>query len=155
MNAERSHSGKIALTRTPPEALVVHCSDYRFQAAIQEFLYQGLSLHSYDLLAIPGGAHFASTGAMLPKHHAVGKQSLTFLIEFHQLKRLIFIDHADCVFFKNRLAFFFPDPSFNEKQIANLRKAMGVVRDWFPLVAVDAYLAEAQVDHSVSFTRIA
>jgi hypothetical protein len=148
-------SGQVDLVLTPPEAIVVHCSDYRFQAAIQEFLRQGLSIRSYDLLAIPGGAHFASMGDLMPKHLKVGRQSLKFLIEFHQPQRLILIDHADCAFFKHRLAFFFSEPSLSEKQIANLRKARRVLQGWFPDVAVDAYFADARADHPVSFTKIA
>ena len=150
-----SYSGRAGLVLTPPEAVVVHCCDYRFQAAIPEFLRQGLAISSYDLLAIPGGVHFASMGDFLPKHLRVHKQSLKFLIEFHKPERLILIDHTDCAFFKHRLAFFFSEPSFTEKQIANLRKARTVVQDWFPTLTVDAYFAEAQGDHSVSFTRIA
>jgi len=155
MSPDASYRGQVGLVLTPPEAIVVHCSDYRFQAAIQEFLCEGLNIHSYDLLAIPGGAHFASMGDLMPKHLKVGKQSLRFLIEYHQPKRLILIDHADCAFFKHQLAFFFSEPSFNEKQIANLRKACRVLQGWFSKVTVEAYFAEAPDNRSVSFTKIA
>jgi hypothetical protein len=154
MKLESSYLSQVALVTTPPEAVVVHCSDFRFQAAIHDFVQTELRLHSYDLLAVPGGPHFASAGNFLPKHYTVGKQHLKFLIEFHQLKRCVLIDHADCAFFKHRLSFFFPEPSFNEKQIANLRKAHGVVQDWFPKVTVEAYFAEALGDQPVSFSRI-
>lgn len=155
VNPDLSYRGQGELVLTPPEAIVVHCSDYRFQAAIQEFLRQGLNLSSYDVLAIPGGAHFASMGDLMPKHLKVGKQSLRFLIKHHRPHRLILIDHADCAFFMHRLAFFFPEPSLNEKQIANLRKGRDVLQDWFSKVTVDAYFAEIHGDHSVSFTKIA
>lgn len=155
MNSEPTYAGQVDLVIQPPEAVVVHCSDYRFQAAIQEFLRQELIIHSYDLLAIPGGAHVASMGDLLPKHLKVCKQSLKFLIESHHPNRLILIDHADCAFFKHRLAFFFTEPSFNENQIANLKKARRVLQDWFPEVSVDAYFAEAHGGQRVSFTRIA
>lgn len=153
MNPASGHRGPVGLVLTPPEAVVVHCSDYRFQAAIQTFL-RTITTHSYDLLAVPGGAHFAAAGYFLPKHHAVGKYHLKLLIELHHLKRCILIDHADCAFFKQRLAFFFAEPSLKEKQLANLRKAHAVVQEWFPTLLVDAYFAQAGDERLVDFSRI-
>ncbi|MBI3951122.1 MAG: hypothetical protein HY314_11795 [Acidobacteria bacterium] len=154
MNREPGYQGQVPLVTTPPEAVIIHCSDYRFQAAIHEFLQAELELRSYDVLAVPGGPHFASASDWLPKHFTVGKQNLRFLIEFHQLKRLILIDHSDCAFFKHRLAFFFSEPSMNDKQIANLRKARRVVQDWFPTLMVGAYFAEAPGTEPVRFIKI-
>jgi hypothetical protein len=154
VNIEGDPQGTTPLVLTPPEAVVVHCSDYRFRAATQEFLRRELGLHSYDLLALPGGPHFASMWDLLPKHYTVGKQHMAFLIRGHELKRIILIDHSDCSFFKHRLSFFYPEPSFNEKQIANLKRAGGVIRDWFPTLTVNAYFAEAQGDASVRFVPV-
>jgi carbonic anhydrase len=140
-----------------PDAVVVHCSDYRFQTVIRDFLQQGLDIASYDLLALPGGPHFASTAMeiVVPKQQQVGKDSLRFLIEQHDITRVILVDHSDCAFFRERLAFFFSEPSPSQKQLAKLRTACDVLRDWFPKVTVEAYFAEAREDHLVRFTKVA
>jgi uncharacterized protein RhaS with RHS repeats len=44
------------LQSTSPVALVVRCSDHRFQAAFNEFLNKDLALRSnYDLIVLAGG----------------------------------------------------------------------------------------------------
>lgn len=156
MKPELAYQSKVGLIAGSPEAVVIHCCDYRFQAAMREFVLEGLGIRSYDVVALPGGAHFASMEmeVLIPKQMKVGKDSLKFLIEHHQPERLILIDHADCAFFKDRLAFFFSEPSLNDRQRANMKKAHDVLQDWFPRVTVETYFAEASGDHSVSFTKI-
>jgi predicted metallo-beta-lactamase superfamily hydrolase len=141
------------LVLTPPEAVVIHCSDYRFQAAIRTFLGT-ITTHSFDVLVIPGGPHFAAAHYFLPKQHTVGKQHIKFLVEFHQLKRLILIDHADCGFFKHYLSHFHAEPTPNEKQTANLKKACAIIQEWFPTLLVDAYFAEVHGADSVRFIKM-
>jgi hypothetical protein len=154
MTSEWAYRGAVDLIAGSPVAIVIHCSDYRFQEAIPEFLREGLAIDSYDLFVIPGGAHFASIGDLMPKHLKVGKQSLKFLVERHQPRQLILIDHADGVFFKEEMSYFFIGHTLNERQTASLKKARGELQEWFPRMIVDAYFAEAQGHEPVHFLKI-
>ena len=87
------------------DALVMHCSDHRFQAGHHEFLNLALNLgENYDLLALPGGAQALALVEYLPKFAWAGWKWIHFLIEQHELKRVILIAHQDCGWYK-----FLPD----------------------------------------------
>ena len=136
------------------EAVVVHCSDHRFQEGFHEFISDGLGLHTYALLAIPGGAHFGAMEQLQPKFAKVGLQSLKFLVKRSGARRIVVIGHDDCLFFKEQLQHFFTESDFNQKQIANLKRARVVLREWFPRAAVELYLADADTDGSLQFVDI-
>ena len=87
------------------DALVVHCSDHRFQAGHYEFLNLALNLgENYDLLSIPGGAQALALVEYLPKFAWAGWKWIRFLVEHHELTRVILIAHQDCGWYK-----FLPD----------------------------------------------
>ena len=136
------------------EVVVIHCSDHRFQPGFREFLLEGLGLSSYALLAIPGGGHFSSMGDFLPKFAKVGMQSLKFLVRRSGANRIILIAHDDCLYFKEILQFFFTEPDVNGKQIANLKRARGVLLEWFPRARVELYFAGADSSGSLQFLSV-
>jgi hypothetical protein len=136
------------------EAVVIHCSDHRFQGVFREFLAEGLKLGAYGLLALPGGGHFIPLEQWLPKFAKTGLQSLSFLVKRGKPRKVILIGHDDCLFFKERVQFFFPEADLNQKQLANLRQARRAVRERFPELAVELYFADAQPDGAVQFLRI-
>jgi hypothetical protein len=136
------------------EAVVIHCGDHRFQGVFREFLAEGLKLRSYSLLSLPGGAHFIPLEALLPKFAKTGLQSLSFLVKRSRPRRVILIGHDDCLFFKERLQFFFLEADLKEKQLANLRRARRAVQERFPGLAVELYFAGAQPGGAVEFLGI-
>lgn len=136
------------------EAVVIHCSDHRFQKGFREFLSEGLGLGSYALLAIPGGGHFSSMGDLLPKFAKVGLQSLKFLVTRSGANRIILIAHDDCLYFKEVLQFFFTEPDLHGKQLANLKRARRVLVEWFPRARVELYFAGADRTGSLQFVSV-
>jgi hypothetical protein len=136
------------------EAVVIHCSDHRFQQGFREFLSEGLGLGSYALLAIPGGGHFSSMGDLLPKFAKVGMQSLKFLVRRSGANRIILIAHDDCLYFKEMLQFFFTEPDLNGKQLANLKRGRRVLLEWFPRARVELYFAGADSTGSLQFLSV-
>lgn len=136
------------------QAVIVHCSDHRFQQGFREFLSEGLGLGSYALLSIPGGGHFSSMGDLLPKFAKVGLQSLKFLIRRTGANRIILIAHDDCLYFKEYLQFYLPERDLNEKQLTNLRRARGVLLDWFPQARVELYFTDADSAGSLQFLSV-
>jgi hypothetical protein len=137
-----------------PDALVVHCSDHRFQHSFREFLAEGLKLSSYALIATPGGGHFFSLEHVLPKYAKVGMQSVRFHLERARPKRIVLIGHDDCLFFKERVEFYYPEPDPRAKQAANLRKARAIVEERFPDLPVELFFAEMKPHGSVRFVSI-
>ena len=147
----RSHINSEDMTA---DAVVLHCSDHRFQRSFHEFLTRGLKVGLYALLSIPGGGHFLTMEAMMSKYFRVGLQSLLFHIERNRPRRVIFIGHHDCIFFREQVQFYFLEPDINQKQFANLRKARTRLQERFPGLAVELYFADATPDGSVQFLKV-
>src|SRR5262249_14189265 len=136
------------------EAVVVHCSDHRFQKGFREFLSEGLALSSYAPLTIPGGGHFSSIEHLQPKLAKVGMQSLKFLIEKTGARRVILIGHEDCLFFKDHVQFEFAETNLNNKQIASLKRASRLIAERFPRNPVETYFVSAEATGSLTFLTI-
>jgi hypothetical protein len=137
-----------------PEALVLHCSDHRFQEANREFHAEGLRLPSYALISMPGGGHFLSLERVLPKYAKIGSQALAFHVKRARPGRIVVIAHDDCLFFKEKAQFFFVEAAFAEKQAANLRRARAVLQERFPGLPIELYYAAAEPDGPVRFTPV-
>jgi len=138
----------------PCEAVVLHCSDHRFQQGFREFLVEGLRLGLYAMLAIPGGGHFCSMEQLQPKFASAGLQSLRFLVKRTGAQRIILIGHDDCLFFKDQLQFFFTEADLNQRQITNLKRARRVAQESFTRATVELFFADAGIDGSLQFRSI-
>ncbi len=139
---------------TAAEAVVIHCSDHRFQNSFRDFLTEWLRLRSYSLLAVPGGGHALSLEQFLPKFAKIALQNISFLVKRGQPRKIILIGHDDCLFFKEQAQFFFLETDLNQKQVANLRKARQLIQERFPRLPVELYFADSSPDGSVQFVEI-
>jgi hypothetical protein len=130
------------VNRADAEVLVVHCSDHRFQAGIREFLNRGLNLgENYDLLIIPGGPQCLTLVEYLPKFAWAGSKWFRFLIENHELKRLILIAHQDCGWYENLPVHLHSSAKPRERQEEDLRRAHRALMRDFPEISVELYYA--------------
>ena len=87
------------LLEKEPAAIVVHCSDPRFQKAFKEFINGELGLEDgrYVPLVISGGVGSLSEPLRLPKEFKFVKERIEAFIErFDTIKRIILINHEDC-----------------------------------------------------------
>jgi len=83
------------------DVLAVYCSDHRIQAAIREFLDDGLNLRAnYDSVVVPGGPQCLVEFESLPKFGWAGRKWSRVLIQLHSLKRLVLIAHQDCGWYR-------------------------------------------------------
>jgi hypothetical protein len=137
-----------------PEALVLHCSDHRFQHANHEFLVEGLRLSTYALISIPGGGHFLSLERVLPKYAKIGSQAIAFHIKRARPGRFVLIGHEDCLFFKEKAQYFFTERDMAEKQAANLRRARAALAERFPGIPVDLYFASGELESPVRYAPV-
>jgi hypothetical protein len=82
-----------------PEAIVVHCSDPRFQKAFKEFINNELNMPEgkYVPLVISGGVGSLSEPLKLPKEFKFMKERIEqFLKRFDSIQRIVLINHEDC-----------------------------------------------------------
>ena len=85
-----------------PEAIVIHCSDPRFQKAFREFINTELKLPEgeYVPLVISGGVGSLSEPLKLPKEFKFVKERIElFIKQFDSIKRIILINHEDCLYY--------------------------------------------------------
>ena len=112
-----------AVNHAHTDALVVHCSDHRFQAGHYEFLNHSLNLgENYDLLSLPGAAQALALVEYLPKFAWAGWKWIRFLIDQHGLKRVILIAHQDCGWYKFLPTFLHAMADPRAKQEDDLRR---------------------------------
>jgi hypothetical protein len=82
-----------------PRAIVIHCSDPRFQKAFADFIRTDLALGEgeYIPLVISGGVASLSEPLKLPKEFKFMKERIEIFLErFDSIKRIILINHEDC-----------------------------------------------------------
>jgi hypothetical protein len=137
-----SHALTSQLKRTETDVLAIHCGDYRFQSAFQEFLNRELNLDgNYDLLVIPGGPLSLTLAEYLPKFHWASWKWVRFFADFHKIRRLILIQHQDCGFYKTMPAHLHASTEPRQRQEQDLRRVRDTIRRELPRLAVELYHA--------------
>lgn len=120
-------------------ALAIYCSDGRWGEAFDEFCHKRLLIPRYDRWAVAGGP-----GLLIPRgtksdlDHAARTQ-LGFLVRVHELERIVLIAHYGCAFYGELLRA--SEANCLPTQLGDLGTASSTLRDWFPGVEVEAYLA--------------
>lgn len=87
-----------------PAAIVIHCSDPRFQAAFEEFLEHELGLQKggYIPIVVGGGAGVLGHPEQLPKEFKFLKERLEHYRQiFPSAHRIILINHEGCRYYQN------------------------------------------------------
>jgi len=124
---------------THPPALAVYCSDGRFTGSVEELLRE-LGHPRLDTLTIPGGPG-------LLDHKTSGftdcdsfSRAAEFLIREHHITTVVLLAHRGCGYYARR----FPDLTAEQvegRQLADLRYAIGELREAHPRLRVDAFIA--------------
>ncbi len=134
--------GAAKLNREDTDVLVVHCSDHRFQAGLHEFLNHNLNLgENYDLLVIPGGPQCLTLAEYLPKFSWAGWKWFRFLVDSHELKRMILIAHQDCGWYKDLPLHLHSSSEPRSRQEEDLRRVRQSLKRDFPDLSVELYYA--------------
>jgi len=132
-------------------AAAIYCSDGRVGEHFDDFLQNGLSLPRYDRLALPGGpgcladhpqAHVQAQGVI---------DELKFLVDVHELERIVLIAHEGCAFYDARLEL--KDRRLELLQRADLVRAAAFVRRVAGIEDVAAYFAHHAGD-AIQFEAI-
>lgn len=134
------------------KAAAVYCSDGRFGEQFDDFLHNSLRLPHYDRVAVPGGpACLAEHFATYRQGDAVASQ-LEFLINAHQVKRVILIAHEGCAFYTQLLQI--SPIGLKQQQLEDIAKAANRVQQFANDLVVESYFAHMQ-NNSVIFERLA
>ncbi len=132
-------------------AAAVYCSDGRMGDAFDDFCTNGLELPRYDRVALPGGpACLAGYPEARLEEQGV-LDELIFLVEAHELDRVVLIQHAGCAFYGHRLEV--TDDHLPSLQRADLVRAAHFVRKATPLSRVEGWMLQIDGDR-ISFEQI-
>ncbi len=141
-----------ALDHQPPEALVIHCGDPRFQTAFRRFVTEELGIQHYALIVLGGGVHAFGAQSFLPKNFKILWEQVKFFIRSQNLKQVIIINHEDCGWY-HKLSGYHPTIDLPVKGKLDLRQAAQTLLKDFAGVQVRSYWAGIENDH-VYFTPV-
>ena len=136
------------------DTLVVQCSDHRFQAQFDDFVWNGLGLQSCDRLVVPGGPAFLMATAVLPKFEWAGRRWLKFLVKNHHITRLILLAHDDCGWYRDITVGPIKIPLLRERQLGDLRKMPQIVHELVPNVECRLFFAKPNDAGRVQFIEM-
>jgi hypothetical protein len=140
---ERWHSERI-------RALALYCSDGRWGEAFDEFCHNHLQIPRYDRWAVPGGPAWVASQEDSVFLRATRTQ-LDFLVQAHELERVVLITHFGCAWYGHRLK---QSPAdCLSAQTEDVESAAAALRGWYPGMRVEAYLAMRQQEW-VSFHQL-
>ena len=134
------------------DALVVHCSDPRYQPHFQQFLQTCAGLPRYTLVAVPGGPHFLTLAEYLPKFSWVGWRWAKFVMDVGRPARVILIAHDDCRWYLDQ-RFAHLHGQMHERQLDDLRKVQADLRERFGPLDIEIWFARLD-GHEVTFDRV-
>ena len=92
----QNRPGLYELTEGKPDALVIHCSDPRFQSAFHDFLHDELIIKMPAVIAVPGSVGSFGVQSFLPKNWYTLKNQIEFMAKHNNFPRVILINHDDC-----------------------------------------------------------
>lgn len=133
------------------QTLVVHCSAYDFRTYFADFIANGLKLSEYDVLAIPGGIQALTAAHLLPKFSTVVIKMIRFLVEKHDLTKIVLIGHHDCGWYKD-FRFGPIHIDLEERQLKDLREVAAFLRSELK-IAIEVYYADLK-DEKIVFTPV-
>ncbi len=149
--ARTEYDSPLAYERARIGAAAIYCSDGRVGEHFDDFLQNGLRLPRYDRVALPGGA---ACLAGHPQAHVAEQgvvDELKFLVDVHQLRRVVLIAHQGCAFYTERLQL--SDRRLELVQRADLVRAASFVRRVTGIDDVQGYFARL-TDSNIRFEWI-
>jgi hypothetical protein len=132
-------------------ALALYCSDGRWGEAFDEFCHRRLMIPRYDRFAVPGGPAWVTAQGGRASYQQAAREQLDFLVRVHELERIVLITHYGCAYYGDVLH---QEPDACLKpQMEDACAAVRTLREWFPQVTAEAYLA-MRTNSVLSFHQI-
>ena len=142
------------------DAVVVHCSDPRFQEAFKEFVRDELGIEHPAYIVVPGSVSSVGLELVMPKHLKTLKDQVEFMVAHAKHPRLVLINHEDCAAYGRLHELIHQKVNIPARQLEDLKKAVEVFRKYIPaLNNIEIYLAHLDpkmpADSKVYFEKIA
>ncbi|RMH12332.1 MAG: hypothetical protein D6695_07040 [Planctomycetota bacterium] len=147
-----SYACPIAYESGRIRAAAVYCSDGRVGEHFDDFLQNGLGLPRYDRVALPGGPGCLAGHDEAKLEEQGLLDELRFLIEAHELERVVLIQHAACAFYRLRLGV--DVERMKALQLADLVRAAFHIRRISPDLHIEAHYAR-QTESGIVFEPVA
>ena len=144
------YTSKVPFEHERIGAAAVYCSDGRYGDQMDEFLHESLGLPRYDRVAAPGGPGCIAGHSIAIRDQGAMEKQLRFLIEAHELDRVVFIAHQECGFYKQLKLW---GKTIEEQQRLDMAKSAQIIRAYGNGVTVEAFFAR-KVDGKVRFERV-
>jgi hypothetical protein len=132
-------------------ALALYCSDGRWGEAFDEFCHRRLLIPRYDRWAVPGGPAWLLPRKTGRDFSQTTREQLDFLVRVHELERIVLITHYGCAYYAE-LCRKEADGCL-PIQMEETSQAAQLLRQWFPGMEVEAYLAMRR-GHCLSFHQL-
>jgi hypothetical protein len=140
------------LDLNPPEALVIHCAEPKYQRAFREFINNELGIRNYAPVIIGGGVHAFGAQNFLPKNFKILWEQVKFFVKDARVRQIIIINHEGCQWYE-KLKGFHPTIDLPIKGKLDLGRAARVILDDFAGVNVRMFWASLHGDQ-VSFSEL-
>jgi len=139
------------IEKTAPKALVVQCSDARFQEAFKRFVIDELGLPNFYPLAIGGGVHALGAKDTIPYSYEALYGQIKFFIERVPLKLVVLINHQDCKWYRVHADLSGLDADTQAQ--ADLKTGKTILNADFPGVEIRTFWAGLDGD-TISFSEV-
>lgn len=143
------------LNESDPEALILHCSDPRFQMAFRDFIAQELKIHHYAPLVVPGSVSAIGVQDLEPKYFETLYEQLKLLVGLNKVPRVVIINHEGCRAYEGLKGFFLARRvSITDQQQKDLLAAGRLFNDLLPESHVELYYAQLSDNKAIRFQKI-
>lgn len=82
------------INQIPPDTVVIHCSDPRFQESFRLYL-DDIGINHPELIVIPGGIHDLVSPSRIKAARTL-KEQIEFMVKNGNVHRIVIIGHEDC-----------------------------------------------------------
>jgi hypothetical protein len=142
------------LTRKPgdgPADIIVMCPEDVMTDAGDAFA-KWLKLEGMPLKA-PGGVMLIAhlNDVTLDTSLKPLQRALVEVLKRYSPRRIVLVAHTYCIYYDTVAAWNDNLASVRQRQIADMRASINVLREWFPRAEISAYLAEEDTNHKLVF----
>lgn len=133
------------------QSLLIHCIDFRFIAAIKEWLAQHQLLGATDEVSLAG----AVQNIVSPKNESDRElvlRQIDIAKRLHGIDEVILMNHTDCGAYGGKSAFI-NELAEEEKHELDLREARSIILAKFPMLKVNWVLAKIDEKGNIDFTN--
>lgn len=140
------------------DALVLHCSDPRFQPAFRAFLAEELGITHPAMVIGPGSISAFGVMGTKPKLWHAMNSNIELMAARHPIRRLVIITHQDCKSYAKLAEFFGGLTQVAAKQREHLKQVAALItKQYLPNATVELYhavIVDSDEGRRVRFDRV-